>query len=169
MLIPGNGWGVDRFRLLEEMFFLFQFPCPLLSQLLPKHDPTCLRRGRQNLQVTFQELQTPINNWQLSRNDCEMRKINCGDNVEAVDWSVCRFNSAKSTCQVTPSVWLRLSEVEAFSFFIQYFLRSKQCDGIQNWEMCNASLQAGNGVKQCQKVWSRDGCAYKSCRYRTIV
>ena len=35
-----------------------------------------------------------------TRNDCEMRKINCGDDVEAVGWDTCRFNSAKSTCQV---------------------------------------------------------------------
>jgi len=35
----------------------------------------------------------------IYRNDCEMRKINCGDDVESVGWETCRFNSGLSTCQ----------------------------------------------------------------------
>ena len=155
----GGEWiVVDRFRLLDEMFSLFQFPCPLLSQLLPKHDPTCLRRGRQNLQVTFQELQTPINDWQLSRNDCEMRKINCGDNVEAVDWSVCRFNSAKSTCQVNS---LRLTAIQwkwsIFFFQFNIFLDHNGAMGSKIekcvMQVCNcANWLEENSFKRCQKL-----------------
>ena len=33
------------------------------------------------------------------RNDCELRKINCGDDVSSVGWENCRFNTGLSTCQ----------------------------------------------------------------------
>ena len=33
------------------------------------------------------------------RNDCELRKINCGDDVSSVGWENCRFNSGLSTCK----------------------------------------------------------------------
>lgn len=39
------------------------------------------------------------NDGKIYRNDCELRKLNCGDDVETVDWANCRFNSGKTTCQ----------------------------------------------------------------------
>ena len=32
------------------------------------------------------------------QNDCERRKINCGDDVEAAGWEVCSYNSGQTEC-----------------------------------------------------------------------
>jgi len=35
----------------------------------------------------------------IYKNDCERRKINCGDDVELADWKVCRANSGLTQCK----------------------------------------------------------------------
>jgi len=35
----------------------------------------------------------------IYKNDCERRKINCGDDVDKVGWDTCRFNSGLTTCK----------------------------------------------------------------------
>jgi len=35
----------------------------------------------------------------IYKNDCERRKINCGDDVDKVDWSECQYNSGLTNCE----------------------------------------------------------------------